>query len=83
MAHWHKILGDETVAANTILSGDQVAGNIVSRDQEGKREVGYWIGRKYWGKGVATITVSEFLHLERVRPLYAYVATQNVGSVRV
>ena len=83
MAHWHKILGDETVIANTILLGDQVAGNIVSWDQDGEREVGYWIGKHYWGKGVATIALSEFLKLERVRPLYAYVAKHNVGSLRV
>ncbi|MFN8426694.1 MAG: GNAT family N-acetyltransferase [Anaerolineales bacterium] len=30
------------------------AGSIGSWDMEGKREVGYWIGKEFWGKGIAT-----------------------------
>ena len=40
-AHWHKILRDETVVTKTILVGGQVAGNIVSWEQDAEREVGY------------------------------------------
>jgi RimJ/RimL family protein N-acetyltransferase len=47
-------------------------------------EVGYWIGREYWGKGVATEALSQFLaHAEVRRPLHAAVAKHNVGSIRV
>src|SRR5512139_695928 len=57
MAHWTKILADETNILKTILFDGEVAGNIVSwehPDEGGKREVGYWLGREYWGKGIAT-----------------------------
>ncbi|MDQ3862658.1 MAG: GNAT family N-acetyltransferase [Actinomycetota bacterium] len=46
MAHWNKILGDESVVKKTILFEGEVAGNIVSFVHSGEREVGYWIGRQ-------------------------------------
>ena len=83
MAHWTKILADETLDKKAILFDGHVAGNVVSWEQSGEREVGYWIGREYWGKGVATKALSEFLGHVRTRPLYAHVATHNVASIRV
>ena len=83
MAHWAKILGDKSVLVRAIILDGQVAGNIVSWEREGKRLVGYWIGKNYWGRGIATAALSEFLTLVRVRPLYAHVAKHNLGSIRV
>lgn len=83
MAHWTRLLGDETIVKQTILVDGRVAGNVVSFDRLGEREVGYWIGRDYWGKGVATRALSAFLDHVRTRPLYARVAKHNVASVRV
>ena len=61
----------------------QVAGNVVSWDQDGKRLVGYWIGKEFWGKGLATRALSELLDELTMRPLHAYVAKTNIGSIRV
>ncbi len=83
MAHWSKILKDETVTTQTILFDGQLAGNIVSWEQFGEREVGYWIGKEYWGKGVATRALAAFLGYVSARPLYAHVAKHNIGSRRV
>jgi RimJ/RimL family protein N-acetyltransferase len=83
MAHWAKILVDETVLVKAIVADDAVAGNVVSWGSSDERLVGYWIGREHWGKGVATAALSAFLHHERTRPLLARVAEHNVGSVRV
>jgi RimJ/RimL family protein N-acetyltransferase len=83
MAHWTKILADETNRTMTILFDGQVAGNIVSWDQSGEREVGYWLGKGYWGKGIATQALSAFLAYEKTRPLYAHVARHNIASFRV
>jgi RimJ/RimL family protein N-acetyltransferase len=66
-----------------VLFGGQVAGNVVSFEQDGQREVGYWIGRRFWGMGVATAALSAFLDLVETRPLYACVAKHNVASIRV
>jgi RimJ/RimL family protein N-acetyltransferase len=81
--HWAKILADETGLIQTVVVDDAVAGNVLSFVRDGKREVGYWLDRAYWGRGVATEALSAFLRLERTRPLYAGVAKHNTGSIRV
>lgn len=84
MAHWcEKVLGDTSVQKRTIIVEGRVAGNVVSWEQEGKRFIGYWLGKAYWGRGVATAALSEFLESETTRPLYAYIAAHNIASVRV
>jgi RimJ/RimL family protein N-acetyltransferase len=83
MAHWTKILGDDTVIKKTILFDGQVAGNIVRFEQSGEPQVGYWIGKEHWGKGIATRALSEFLGHVKARPLYAHVAKHNIASIRV
>jgi RimJ/RimL family protein N-acetyltransferase len=83
MAHWTKILRDDTGKARTVVVDGEVAGNVVSFELEGQRLVGYWIGKRFWGKGVATRALSAFLEHETARPLYARVATSNVASIRV
>lgn len=54
MAHWAKIMKDDLVACSTILFDRQVAGNIVNFAMLGKWEVGYWIGKEFWGRGIAS-----------------------------
>ena len=82
MAHWAKILADATVIKQTILFDGQVAGNVVCWVQSGEREVGYWIGKEYWGRGIATRALSELLGQVQERPLFAYVAKHNLASLR-
>ncbi|HEU5175519.1 MAG TPA: GNAT family N-acetyltransferase [Gemmatimonadaceae bacterium] len=82
--HWAtNILGNPSAVTRTILVDGQVAGNIGSWTQDGVRFLGYWIGKEYWGKGVATRALAEFLRLVTERPLHAHVASHNVASVRV
>jgi RimJ/RimL family protein N-acetyltransferase len=84
IARWTKILGDESITIQTILFNGQVVGHVLSyRDEDGQPEVSYWIGRPYWGKGVATRALSAFLDHIKVRPLYARAAKDNIGSLRV
>lgn len=83
MAHWTKILNDDTVVTKTVLFDDRVAGNVVSFERDGEREVGYWIGREFWGQGIATKALLEFLRHVTARPLFAHVAKHNIASIRV
>ncbi|MFN8597171.1 MAG: GNAT family protein [Anaerolineae bacterium] len=83
MAHWAKNLPNASNIHKTILHGDQVAGNIVSWEHDGEREVGYWLGREFWGKGIATQALAAFLEIVTARPLYAHVVKYNVASIRV
>lgn len=83
MKHWTKIMADESVILKTILFEGQVAGSIVSWEMLGEREVGYWIGKEFWGKGVATKALAEYVETVKTRPLFAHVAKHNVRSQRV
>ena len=81
--HWAKILADDACLKKTIVADGQVAGNIGSFGRDGKREVGYWIDRTLWGRGIASEALAAFLRVEQSRPLYAGVARHNIGSIRV
>jgi RimJ/RimL family protein N-acetyltransferase len=82
-AHWASILRDEAITKKTITVDSAVAGHIASFDQDGKREITYWIGKPYWGRGVATKALTEFLRQMPIRPLHARVAKDNLASLRV
>ena len=86
MSHWNKILSDPSVLMRTIeLSGGDVAGSIGSYvDAElGAPEVTYWVGKSYWGQGIASRALGLFLEIQSERPLYARVAKDNRRSHRV
>ncbi len=83
-AHWNRILADATVIIKTIVFDGQVVGSVLSYEEAGKPEVSYWLGKEYWGKGLATRALAEFLaHGNKKRPIYARVAKDNLGSRRV
>jgi RimJ/RimL family protein N-acetyltransferase len=81
--HSRKIMADETVIFRAVVSDGQVAGSIGSWETDGHWEVGYWPGKEFWGKGIATQALAEFLKVVTTRPLFAHVAKHNVGSKRV
>ncbi len=83
MAHWHKIMQDSTNLLRTVLVDGKVAGSVVSFVVFEKREVGYWLGQEYWGRGVATEALRQLLQEIPERPLYAHVAKGNIASRRV
>jgi RimJ/RimL family protein N-acetyltransferase len=82
-AHFKKVRADPQNIMLTVLYEEQVAGSIMSWVHADERLVGYWIGREFWGRGIATRALTELLRLVKERPLYALVATHNGGSVRV
>jgi len=81
--HWAKILNDPAIIIMTILYQARVAGYVLSFVMFGEREVGYWLGRDYWGKGIATRALVEFLTHLKERPLFAHTAKDNKASIRV
>ena len=83
LTHWTNILADCNVTKRTILSNGQVAGYILGFEQDGKTHVGYWLGKKYWGQGIATRALKQFLDHVKVRPLYANVTENHIASIKV
>ena len=82
-ARWMKILADDNITKKTILCQGQVAGHIIHFEQFGDPAVGYWIGKAYWGKGIASQALCTFLQQVPTRPLYARAAKDNAASIRV
>lgn len=74
---------DETVTIQTIINDGHVAGHVLSYEKQGEFEISYWIGKEYWGKGIATQAVLKFLELQRRRPLFARVAKDHIASIRM
>jgi RimJ/RimL family protein N-acetyltransferase len=83
VAHRAKIRSDDSNVTRAIELDGRLVGEVMCFEFEGHREVGYWIDRAYWGRGVATRALAAFLREEARRPLFAGVAPHNAGSMRV
>jgi len=82
-AHWKKILNSPQNTNRTILAKGQVAGHIACYPNGEHMEVTYWLGREFWGRGLATQALTRMLQLVVARPIFARAATDNIGSIKV
>ena len=82
-AHWDKILNSSQITKRTIVAEGQVAGHISCYPHGGNLEVTYWLGREFWGRGLATQALDRMLHHVVDRPIFARAAADNIGSIRV
>ncbi len=87
-AHWARVRADAANVSRTIIWDRQVVGHLgswieVDGTAEPTRELGYWLGKPYWGKGIATRALALFLRELPTRPIYAHAAKDNLGSIRV
>lgn len=78
-----RFLSDPTITQRTILVGENIVGSVAKYVMEGHAEITYWIDKKYWGQGIATGALIEFLKIETTRPIFGRAAFDNVGSQRV
>lgn len=85
MAHWSRIRADASGLIRTIVVDGEVAGSVLRwRDPDlPGPEVSYWVGRDFWGRGVATGALQAFLGEATDRPIYGRCAADNIGSRRV
>ncbi|MFL6514069.1 MAG: GNAT family N-acetyltransferase [Chthoniobacterales bacterium] len=81
--HWNKILSSSQNTNRTIVADGQVAGYIACFPDGENMEVTYWLGRDFWGKGLATEALKRMLHLVADRPIFGRAASDNIGSIRV
>jgi RimJ/RimL family protein N-acetyltransferase len=80
---WSRIRADATTITRAIVVDGAVVGSIGSWGGPDEREITYWIGRPFWGRGIATCALGAFLAADPTRPLHARVAYDNVASRRV
>ncbi|MDR0266137.1 MAG: GNAT family N-acetyltransferase [Sphingobacterium sp.] len=71
-------INNQTILINGIIVGS-IAKFVIGEDAE----ITYWIDRKFWGRGIATRALKDFLSLETTRPIYGRVAFDNIGSQKV
>lgn len=83
MTHWAKILADEAITIKTILHNGENAGYVLSHPWFGEPEVTYWLGKAFWGQGIATQALQAFLTYVTHRPLYGRAVKDNIASIRV
>ena len=82
-AHWARIRAADDVLNRTIEIDGRVVGSVSSYVQDGDTEVTYWLGREFWGRGIATAALAGFLNEQTTRPIYARAVKDNAGSLRV
>jgi len=83
MEKWKGLLVDPTINIRTILYNNEIAGSVSKYEIDGEAEITYWIGKKFWGKGIASESLKDFLMIEKKRPIRGRVAFDNFGSKRV
>jgi RimJ/RimL family protein N-acetyltransferase len=83
MAHWATTLADDSCVTRAVVCDGEVAGNIGCWEADGRMLVGYWIGRQFWGRGLASQALAELVGIVDARPLHAHVAKSNAASIRV
>lgn len=82
-AHWARILNDDSIITRSIIVADAVAGYISSFEHDGEREICYWLGASYWGRGIASAALAAFLLQQTARLIYARAVKDNLGSIKV
>ncbi|WP_305784222.1 GNAT family N-acetyltransferase [Symbioplanes lichenis] len=82
-AHWRRIRTDPRIRDRAIVVDGELAGTVASFPVGADTEITYWLGRSFWGRGIATAAVSLFLETLPARPVLARAASDNIGSLRV
>lgn len=80
---WTRLLSDEKITIRTILLKKEIVGSIAKFEMDGNAEITYWIGKEFWGKGIASSALKNFLEIERTRPVFGRIAFDNLGSKKV
>lgn len=76
-------LNDTNINMRTILVDGSIAGSVAKFVMEGDAGITYWIDKKFWGQGIASNALTDFLKIESTRPIFGRVAFDNFGSQRV
>ncbi|MBG0564483.1 GNAT family N-acetyltransferase [Actinoplanes aureus] len=82
-AHMARLRASPEVTLRAVTADGRLAGSVAAFVMEGDTEVTYWIGREFWGRGIAGQALALMLELVPDRPLFARVAADNAASIKV
>lgn len=82
-AHWSRLEADPEIVTAVVEVDETVAGWLGSWVEDGRRYLGCWFGRAFWGRGVATEALRRFLDGVGELPVFAHVVVHNAASMRV
>lgn len=86
LASRHRIGRHFVIEVQGVLAGG-IGFDPFAGERTGTASFGYWLGRAYWGRGIATeaarLLADYALHTSGLRRLEAKVFEQNVPSARV
>jgi len=80
---WDVVLTHPQIVIRTIDEDGAVAGYVFTFPMNDELRIGYWLGRAFWGRGVASAAVEAFLRLDERRPICATVSPENAASIRI
>ncbi len=80
---YSKFLQDPGINMQTIKADNEIVGSISKFMIENEAEITYWIDKNYWGRGIASTALNNFLKTEITRPIYGRVAFDNYASQKV
>ncbi|PRY25642.1 GNAT family N-acetyltransferase [Pseudosporangium ferrugineum] len=82
-AHMTRLRTSPDITVRAITVDGELAGTIGWFVVEGDTEITYWLGREWWGRGIASEAVRQLLPTIPVRPITARAASDNAGSLGV
>jgi RimJ/RimL family protein N-acetyltransferase len=82
-AHFRRVRTEPEILLRAITVDGELAGTIAAFPVGADTEITYWLGRSWWGRGIATGAVLLLLDLVPVRPITARAASDNAGSLAV
>ena len=81
--HWQRNAANPENLLFAVFVDDQHVGSVGKWVMNGDAELAYWIGKPFTGRGLATEAVTQFLAAYPLRPLFAHVVVDNLGSIKV
>lgn len=83
-ARWERILANPGPARAIVADGRLAGSMMMWRDPDlDAPEVTYWLGREFWGRGIATRALELYLDEVPERPLLGRAVATNAASIRV
>jgi RimJ/RimL family protein N-acetyltransferase len=76
-------LKDPQINMKTIFIDNSIVGSVAKYVMHDNAEITYWIDKKFWGRGVASVALKKFLQSETTRPIFGCVAFDNIASQKV